>query len=76
MCNLTEPHFQNSTAAREYLEATLWPNGSVSPHCGAISTAYATKKPGLYRCGEKECRKDFTVTIGTVFERSKIELHK
>lgn len=76
MCNLTEARFQDATAAREYLEATLWSNGPVCPHCGTINNAYATKKPGLYRCGEKECRKDFTVTVGTVFERSKVPLHK
>ena len=76
MCNLTEPRFQNDLAAREYLEATLWPAGTVCPHCATIGTAYTTKKPGLYRCGESECRKDFTVTVGTVFERSKVPLHK
>lgn len=76
MCTPTEPRFQNNTAAREYLEATLWPSGPVCPHCGTINNAYVTKKPGVYRCGEKECRNDFTVTIGTVFARSKIPLHK
>jgi transposase-like protein len=76
MCNLTEARFHNDVAAREYLEATLWPNGPVCPHCGSINNAYATKKIGLYRCGAKECRMDFTVTVGTVFERSKIALHK
>jgi transposase-like protein len=76
MCTLTQARFQDDTAAREYLEATLWPNGPVCPHCAVINTAYITKKPGLYRCGEKECRKDFTVTVGTVFERSKVPLHK
>ena len=76
MCNLTETRFHNDVAAREYLEATLWPNGPVCPHCGSINNAYATKKIGLYRCGAKECRMDFTVTVGTVFERSKIALHK
>jgi transposase-like protein len=76
MCNLTEPRFQDDTAAREYLEATLWPGGPICPHCGTIGTAYKTSKLGLYRCAEGECRKDFTVTVGTVFERSKIALHK
>lgn len=76
MCNLTEPRFQADTAAREYLEATLWPHGPVCPHCGTINTAYVTKKTGVYRCGEKGCRKDFTVTVGTVFERSHIPLNK
>ena len=76
MCKLDEPRFRDDEAARQYLEATLWPNGPVCPHCGTIGTAYKTSKPGLYRCAESECRKDFTVTVGTVFERSKIALHK
>lgn len=76
MCKLDEPHFHDDSAARQYLEATLWPNGPTCPHCGSIYTAYITRKPGLYRCGAKECRMDFTVTVGTVFERSKIPLHK
>jgi transposase-like protein len=44
--------------------------------CPAIGHAYATKREGLYRCAEKECRKDFTVTMNTVMERSKIAPHK
>src|SRR5687767_281854 len=76
MCKLDEARFQNDDAAREYLEATVWPHGPVCPHCGTIGTAYKTSKTGLYRCAEAECRSDFTVTVGTVFERSKIALHK
>lgn len=76
MCKLDEKRFHDDEAARKYLEETLWPHGPVCPHCGAINTAYATSKPGVYRCAEKQCRKDFTVTVGTVFERSKIALHK
>lgn len=76
MCNLDQKHFHDDTAAREYLEATLWPHGPVCPHCGSVNDAYVTSKAGLYRCSAKECRKDFTVTVGTVFERSKIALHK
>ena len=70
------PHFRNDQAAREYLERLLWPEGPVCPHCGVVNHAYATKRPGVYRCAEKECRKDFTVTMRTVMERSKIALHK
>jgi transposase-like protein len=70
------PHFRDDQAAREYLERLLWPEGPVCPHCGVINHAYATKRPGVYRCAEKECRKDFTVTMKTVMERSKIALHK
>jgi transposase-like protein len=70
------PHFQNDAAARQHLEALLWPDGPVCPHCGVINHAYATKRAGVYRCAEKACRKDFSVTMRTVMERSKIALHK
>ena len=70
------PHFRDDTAAREYLQTILWPEGPVCPHCGVVNHAYATKKPGVYRCAEAACRKDFTVTMRTVMERSKIALHK
>ena len=67
------PHFQSPENAREWLEKTRWPEGPVCSHCGAVNHAYAQKsKPGWYRCAEKECRKDFTVTTGTVMERSHI----
>ena len=71
-----EPHFQNDEAAREMLESILWPDGPVCPHCGVINHAYATKRPGVFRCAEKGCRKDFSVTMKTVMERSHIALHK
>jgi transposase-like protein len=64
-----DPKFSNETAAREWFEAARWPQGPACPHCGSFKH-YATKKAGRYRCGEKECRKDFTVTTGTVMERS------
>ena len=70
------PQFRDDNEARKVLEAILWPDGPVCPHCGVIGHAYATKRAGVYRCAEKECRKDFTVTMKTVMERSKIALHK
>ena len=73
---LTAPHFQSHEAAREWLEGQRWPDGPICSHCGTINHAYKTAKPGWYRCAEKECRKDFTVTTGTVMERSKIALNK
>lgn len=76
MDTFSAPHFRDDTAARDYLEKLLWPAGPVCPHCGVINHAYATKRPGVFRCAEKECRKDFTVTMRTVMERSKIALHK
>ncbi len=71
-----EPHFQNDEAARAMLESILWPEGPVCPHCGVVNHAYKTKRPGVFRCAEKVCRKDFTVTMKTVMERSHIALHK
>lgn len=73
----SEDRFTNEDAARAYLEGSLWPEGPICPHCGVICHAYANKaKRGVWRCAEKECRKDFTVTTGTVMERSHIALHK
>lgn len=72
-----QPHFQNPEAAREYLEALRWANGIVCPHCGVIDKFYkltgSAHRPGLYKCSE--CREQFSVTVGTVFESSKIKLH-
>lgn len=73
--DLDAKHFHDEDAAREFLEEVRWPDGSLCPHCGAIGTAYKTKKVGVYRCSERECRKDFTIRIGTLFERSHIPLH-
>jgi transposase-like protein len=70
------PHFQNDDEARKVLEAIYWPEGPVCPHCGVIDHAYPTKRSGVFRCAEAECRKDFTVTMKTVMERSHIALHK
>jgi transposase-like protein len=71
----TAPHFHSHELAREWLEKIRWPDGPVCSHCGTVGHAYKTKKPGWYRCADKECRKDFTITTGTVMERSHIELH-
>jgi transposase-like protein len=76
--NLSAPQFQDADKARQYLEAQTWPNGPVCPHCGVVGGHYALKgkttRDGLYKC--KDCREPFTVTVGTVFERSKIPLNK
>jgi transposase-like protein len=73
---LEAPHFRDHDAARAWFEAMRWPGGPVCPKCGSVGHAYSTKRPGLYRCAAPECRADFTVTVGTVMERSKIRLHK
>jgi transposase-like protein len=74
MTTFNEPQHQTDEAARKWFEELRWPNGVVCPHCGSIGKAYARKKLGLYRCAEKECRKDFTVTTKSVMESSHIPL--
>jgi len=75
---LSAPYFHDPDKAREYLEHIRWPEGVVCPHCGSIGQAYKYKskkaRPGLYKCSQ--CQKQFTVTVGTLFERSKIPLQK
>jgi transposase-like protein len=74
---LKNPAFEDAETAREWLESTLWPDGPVCPHCGSLQNATAvTTRPGLYQCNDGECRKQFTVTVGTLFERSHIPLNK
>jgi transposase-like protein len=76
MSQFNAPHFQSHEAAREYLEGLRWGGERVCPHCGTVGHSYANaKKPGVYRCGAKECRKDFTVTTKSVMESSHIKLH-
>jgi transposase-like protein len=75
---ISQPHFQDADKAREYLERVRWPKGPVCPHCGSVSKDHyvlngESTRPGLYKCSD--CREQFTATVGTVFERSKIALH-
>jgi len=75
MDNILAPRFIDPVAARKHLEALRWPNGAECPHCGLINaTAVKGGREGLYQCNS--CREQFTVTVGTVFERSKIPLNK
>jgi transposase-like protein len=71
--NLANPIFSDEAAARQWFEATRWPNGPICPKCKG-DKFYATKKLGVYRCGAPTCRKDFTVMTGTVMERSHAKL--
>jgi transposase-like protein len=75
--NVYQPHFLDEDKAREHLEAIRWPDGPECPHCGLINATKLTGKShrkGLYQCNA--CREQFSVTVGTVFERSKVPLHK
>ena len=75
MSILSEPHFHNEAAAIERLEAIVWPQGPHCPRCGGFDRITPVKgaRAGLRRCGP--CKREFTVTVGTVFERSHIKLH-
>ncbi|MBI3699025.1 MAG: IS1595 family transposase [Afipia sp.] len=64
------PQFHNEDAARVWLEAARWQDGPVCPNCGSLKHYKNKSKAGVYRCGEKECRKDFTVMTKSVMERS------
>ncbi len=77
--DLTNPIYHDDNAAREHLESLLWPAGPNCPRCGVMDDRITKLKgkstrPGVYKC--KDCRKPFTVTVGTVMERSKIPLCK
>lgn len=77
MTALTAKYFHDDDKAREHLEAIRWPEGPVCPHCGSVAHYKLEGKahrPGLYKC--KDCSKQYSVTVGTVFERSKIPLSK
>jgi len=54
--------FGDDAEARKFLEKLLWPEAPVCPHCGVINHAYATKRPGVFRCAEKECRKEISLS--------------
>jgi len=78
MTDITNPIFTDANAARVHLEALLWPQGPVCPHCGEVENVHRlagkSTRAGLVQCNS--CLKNFTVTVGTVFERSKIALNK
>ncbi len=90
MSVLSQPHFHNEAKAFEYLESIIWADGVMCPHCGVVGgrvydLAGVRGKPskknpegairyGLKKCGE--CRQQFTVKVGTVFEHARMPLHK
>ena len=73
-------HFSTEEKARQYIESIRWPDGPVCAHCGGTERIYVIMpnpekkiRPGLYECGD--CHEQFTVTVGTIFEKSKIPLN-
>lgn len=80
--DILSPHFTTPEAAVEYLERLRWPDGRVCPHCGTVDSVErehyrikaASSKRKLWKCFA--CRKQFTVTVGTIFEDSHVPLNK
>ena len=74
---LSAPHFHNEEAAYAYVESRIWPTGPVCPHCGGLERISKMQgkstRVGAYKC--YQCRKPFTVKIGTIFEDSKVAMH-
>ena len=77
---LSNPIYHSEEAARAHFEALRWPEGRSCPHCGVVGDEASSllkgksHRAGLYKC--KACEKPFTATIGTVYEDSKVPLHK
>lgn len=78
MCALTDPVYSDPQKAREHLEALHWPQGPFCPRCGEMERLKRLEgkstHPGVVMCNP--CRRPFTVTVGTIFESSKIPLNK
>src|SRR5258708_17568924 len=74
MSILSAPHFHNEAAAFARLEAIVWPQGPHCPRCGGFDRITDVKgvRMGVRRCGP--CKREFTVTVGTIFERSHVKL--
>lgn len=78
--DITNPIYNDPDAARAHLESIRWADGRFCPHCEAYEGTVEVKgkkkshRDGLYYCNN--CKKQFTVTVGTIFERSKVGLHK
>jgi transposase-like protein len=74
---LSARHFHNEEAAYAFVEARVWPEGRICPHCGTVGHSGKlggkSTRIGVYKC--YDCRKPFTVKVGTIFEASHIKLH-
>ncbi|WP_294120762.1 IS1595 family transposase, partial [Sphingomonas sp.] len=74
---LSAPHFHDEDAAFAFVEARVWPEGPTCPHCGGVDRISkmggASTRKGLYKC--YQCRKPFTVRMGTIFESSHVPLN-
>lgn len=71
-----QAYFHSEEVCREHLEQSRWNGNPVCPYCGVDKTPYKLKGGKKYRCSDKDCRRTFTATIGTIFEDTKIPLQK
>jgi transposase-like protein len=81
MSVLSKPYFHDEAKAFEYLESVIWADGRACPHCGGVDRITKVKanpakriRLGLWRCGD--CKRQFTVKVGTVFEHARLPLNK
>lgn len=76
MSILSQAHFHNEEAAYQFIEERIWPKGAICPHCGGVERnskmGGKSTRIGVYKC--YDCRKPFSVKIGTIFESSHIPL--
>src|SRR3954462_4673379 len=74
---ISDKHFHNEEAAYAFIEARVWPGGPMCPHCGGVERISKMQgkstRVGTYKC--YQCRKPFTVKIGTIFEASHVKMH-
>jgi transposase-like protein len=72
-----DPRFHDEQTAYEWIEARVWPDGPICPHCGSVDNATSLKgkstRIGVYKC--RECRKPFTVKVGTIMESSHVPMN-
>lgn len=68
-------HFSDPDVCRDFLAQLRWPEGVACPHCGSTEVGFLTTRK-IWKCRSKECRKQFSVKVGTIFEDSPISLDK
>src|SRR3954471_24230063 len=71
-----QAHFNTEEKCREYLEAQRWGDTAACPCCGSTNVVRFATNNRIFKCREKECRKKFSVTVGTIYENTKIPLTK
>lgn len=71
-----QKHFDTDEKCREFLELQRWNGAPACPHCGSINVFRFTTNNKIFKCREKECRQKFSVTVGTIYENSKLPLTK